>query len=95
VRHLPNLICLIRLALIWPVLVTLHAVSTSPCSAVRGGGRLGRPRRLPREAFQLDIGARKILDPLPTNCCWSRCLSNPRGSGWSPVADRAVVRAMC
>ncbi len=25
VRHLPNLICLIRLGLIWPVLVTLHA----------------------------------------------------------------------
>ncbi|TLZ01940.1 MAG: CDP-alcohol phosphatidyltransferase family protein [Gammaproteobacteria bacterium] len=25
VRHLPNLICLIRLALIWPVVVTLHA----------------------------------------------------------------------
>ena len=24
-RHLPNLICLIRLGLIWPVLVTLHA----------------------------------------------------------------------
>src|SRR5207244_1364590 len=25
VRHLPNLICLIRLALIWPIVVTLHA----------------------------------------------------------------------
>jgi cardiolipin synthase (CMP-forming) len=25
VRHLPNLICLLRLALIWPVIVTLHA----------------------------------------------------------------------
>ena len=24
-RHLPNLICLIRLALIWPILTTLHA----------------------------------------------------------------------
>ncbi len=24
-RHLPNLICLLRLALIWPVLATLHA----------------------------------------------------------------------
>ena len=24
-RHLPNLICLIRLALIWPILVALHA----------------------------------------------------------------------
>ena len=24
-RHLPNLICLLRLALIWPVIVTLHA----------------------------------------------------------------------
>jgi len=25
VRHLPNLICVLRLALIWPVLATLHA----------------------------------------------------------------------
>jgi cardiolipin synthase len=25
VRHLPNLICLVRLALIWPVILTLHA----------------------------------------------------------------------
>jgi len=25
VRHLPNIICLIRLALIWPILTTLHA----------------------------------------------------------------------
>jgi cardiolipin synthase (CMP-forming) len=25
VRHLPNLICLIRLALIWPIVATLHA----------------------------------------------------------------------
>jgi cardiolipin synthase len=25
VRHLPNVICLIRLALIWPILTTLHA----------------------------------------------------------------------
>ena len=24
-RHLPNLICLIRLALIWPILTALHA----------------------------------------------------------------------
>jgi len=25
VHHLPNLICLVRLALIWPILTTLHA----------------------------------------------------------------------
>jgi len=25
VRHLPNLICLIRLALIWPTVTALHA----------------------------------------------------------------------
>ncbi|HET9331174.1 MAG TPA: CDP-alcohol phosphatidyltransferase family protein, partial [Steroidobacteraceae bacterium] len=24
-RHLPNIICLIRLALIWPILTALHA----------------------------------------------------------------------
>ena len=24
-HHLPNLICLVRLALIWPILTTLHA----------------------------------------------------------------------
>ena len=33
-RHLPNLICLVRLALIWPILVSLHAGRYVPALAL-------------------------------------------------------------
>jgi cardiolipin synthase (CMP-forming) len=34
VRHLPNLICLVRLALIWPILTQLHAGQYPPALAL-------------------------------------------------------------
>jgi cardiolipin synthase len=34
VRHLPNVICLIRLGLIWPIVVTLHAGRYVPALAL-------------------------------------------------------------
>jgi len=65
VRHLPNLICLIRLALIWPVLVTLHAgehvavLGLFVAAAVSDGldGYLAK-----RFNWTSELG--KILDPL-------------------------------
>ncbi|TLZ28591.1 MAG: CDP-alcohol phosphatidyltransferase family protein [Gammaproteobacteria bacterium] len=64
VRHLPNLICLIRLALIWPIVVTLHAGRHVPAlvlfmaAAVSDGldGYLAK-----RFNWTSELG--KILDP--------------------------------
>ena len=64
-RHLPNLICLIRLALIWPVIVTLHAgehllaLGLFATAAVSDGldGYLAK-----RFGWTSELG--KILDPL-------------------------------
>ena len=64
-RHLPNLICLLRLALIWPVVVTLHAdhyvaaLALFVAAAVSDGldGYLAK-----RFNWTSELG--KILDPL-------------------------------
>ncbi len=64
-RHLPNLICLIRLALIWPVVATLHAgqyvaaLALFMTAAVSDGldGYLAK-----RFNWSSELG--KILDPL-------------------------------
>ncbi|HEX4647571.1 MAG TPA: CDP-alcohol phosphatidyltransferase family protein [Steroidobacteraceae bacterium] len=64
-RHLPNLICLIRLALVWPVVVTLHAghygdaIALFVAAAVSDGldGYLAK-----RFNWTSELG--KILDPL-------------------------------
>jgi cardiolipin synthase len=65
VRHLPNFICLIRLALIWPVLTTLHAqqyrlaLALFLAAAVSDGldGYLAK-----RNNWTSELG--KVLDPL-------------------------------
>jgi cardiolipin synthase (CMP-forming) len=65
VRHLPNLICLVRLALIWPILTTLHAgeyratLALFVAAAISDGldGYLAK-----RFDWTSDLG--KILDPL-------------------------------
>jgi len=65
VHHLPNLICLIRLALIWPVLATLHAgeyrlaLALFIAAAVSDGldGYLAK-------RFNWTSEAGKLLDPL-------------------------------
>jgi len=65
VRHLPNLICLIRLALIWPVVAALHAgqhlaaLALFVAAAVSDGldGYLAK-----RFGWTSELG--KILDPL-------------------------------
>jgi cardiolipin synthase (CMP-forming) len=65
VRHLPNLICLIRIALVWPIAVALHAgeqlaaLSLFVAAAVSDGldGYLAK-----RFDWSSDLG--KFLDPL-------------------------------
>ena len=81
-RHLPNLICLIRLALVWPVVVTLHAgqyvaaLALFMTAAVSDGldGYLAK-----RFNWTSELG--KILDPLAdklllvtvfVECAWLR-----------------------
>lgn len=64
-RHLPNLICLVRIALIWPVVIALQsgrytlALAIFTCAAISDGldGYLAK-----RYGWTSDVG--KIIDPL-------------------------------
>jgi cardiolipin synthase len=65
VRHLPNLICLLRLALIWPVIVTLHAGEylTALALLVAAGVSDGLDGFLAKH-FNWSSELGKILDPI-------------------------------
>lgn len=64
-RHLPNLICLLRLALIWPVIVTLHAGEylTALALLVAAGVSDGLDGFLAKH-FNWSSELGKILDPI-------------------------------
>jgi len=65
VRHLPNFICLIRLALIWPILVTLHAgeYRTSLALFVAAAASDGLDGYLAKRfGWTSELG--KLLDPI-------------------------------
>jgi len=82
VRHLPNLICLIRLALIWPILLALRAgeyrmaLALFIIAAASDGvdGYLAK-----RFDWTSELG--KFLDPLADKLLLVTVSSRPRGSG--------------
>jgi cardiolipin synthase len=65
VRHLPNLICLIRIALIWPIVVALHRgdMPTALLLFVAAGVSDGLDGYLAKR-FRWSSELGKVLDPL-------------------------------
>ena len=96
-RHLPNLICLLRIALIWPILAALHAGRYLTALALFVARRgLRRSRRLSCQALRLDLASSGAFwIRWPTSCCSSWCSSRARGSASSPGGSpRPSWRAM-
>lgn len=68
-RHLPNLICLARIALIWPILAALavHAYGTAAvCFAIAGVSDLLDGGLAKRFGWTSELG--KWLDPIADKC---------------------------